>query len=116
MVTKHLTIITEATRDSLLNLNIVSHLQQKICRNCLSHIRKLSDLKVSSQHETPFGDSYQPPFDKKLMETSLASINDSLTDVTSPLKADEILRMPLKRRGDYVQEKVSKKRKNLLKK
>ena len=113
---KGLRCINEEQKAKFEALDISTHVGQKICVNCVLKLAKKEILRPSMDNEPlevrSSDEDYCPDTSTRdNMERSLSDINDSISDVTSPIKVDTIVKLPKKRRSEYVSLKSEKIRK-----
>ena len=96
---KGLRCINEEQKAKFEALDISTHVGQKICVNCVLKLAKKEILRPSMDNEPlevrSSDEDYCPDTSTRdNMERSLSDINDSISDVTSPIKVETIVKLP----------------------
>jgi hypothetical protein len=106
--TTSLACVSEKIKLELAQLGIQSHTGQKVCRNCITKVQSVLGANRSYASMELDGD-YQPtPTSNRLhLEESLQSVNTSISDFTTPIKASRVAKMSTEKRSLYIYKKLS---------
>lgn len=79
-------------------MGVAAHLKQQICRNCIRQI-------ISVQDDESNDTNYELSRDSSAINQSISELNNSIADITSPIKPDVVVKLPLNRGAENVSSK-----------
>lgn len=107
VASRNLRFIDEPIKRDLLLLKKQCHVDQKICKNCIQHIKAgLENLKEC----IPIDEAYTPDIAEHGddIEATVSNLNNSLSTITSPIKLTKITKLSKRRRIDYIEAKAER--------
>lgn len=99
---KGLIVIQQHMKDELFKLKKDSHIGQKICRNCIKRV------KTSLENPDSETDKVYTPDTALHGNGSVLELNRSLSNITSPIKLDKVIKLTKRRRINYIDAKAEK--------
>lgn len=97
---KDLTVVSEQLKQNLSDIHIRSHTGLKICKNCVRNLKKAEPMEETEE--------FIPTHNRETLENTIANLNKSVGSLSSPVKIDKVIKLPMTRRADFIEAKADK--------
>ena len=103
---KNLVPLHDQIMYNLLTLHKKHHNGQKICRNCIQRVKTAVE-ELASQEDNLFRPE-PTEMGEDMQQQSVSQLNRSISALTTPIKLDQVVKLPKRRRVDYIEAKAEK--------